>query len=147
MSVSFAGDANYLGCAAATDAVVTVQDAVAKITGGGWVSQGTGNTSFGFNVISDVTGLKGQLQVRSHGGKDRFHGNVVLSLNTTGNSGTWTGTGQWNGVSGYTFTVSVVDNGTSGKKGDTIAITITNGATTIISTGVQPLKGGNIVVH
>ena len=147
VTASFAGDSWYLGCTTPTDTLVTVQDAAAKITGGGWFSQTTGRTSFGFNVIRDVTGLKGQLQVRPQGAKNRFHGNVVLTLSSSGNSGTWTGTGEWNGAAGHTFTVSVVDNGTSGKKGDTIAITIKRGSTTVLSTGVQALKGGNIVVH
>ncbi len=149
VGVSFATDAYYLACGSALDTLVTVQDARAKITGGGWISQGTGNTNFGFNVIRDVTGLKGQLQVRSKGGKDRFHSTSVLTLNTSGNSGTWTGTGRWNNVTGYTFTVSVVDNGTSGKKGDTISIVIKSptNVTVFTTSGALPLKGGNIVVH
>jgi hypothetical protein len=149
VGVSFAGDDNYLACASAADTLVTVQSAAAKITGGGWISVGTGNTNFGFNVIQDVTGLKGQLQVRSRGGKDRFHSTSVLTLNTSGNSGTWTGTGRWNGVDGYSFTVSVVDNGTSGKKGDTISILIKSpsNVTVFTTSGASPLKGGNIVVH
>ena len=149
VGVSFAGDNFYLACASATDTIVTVQSANAKITGGGWISQGTGRTSFGFNVIRDVTGLKGQLQVRVRNGKDRFHSTSVLTLNTSGNSGTWTGTGRWDGTDGYTFTVSVVDNGTSGKKGDTISIEIKSptSVTVFTTSGPQPLKGGNIVVH
>jgi hypothetical protein len=149
VSVSFAGDDYYKTCASAADTIVTVEAANAKITGGGWISQGTGNTSFGFNVIRDVTGLKGQLQVRVKNGKDKFHSTSVLTLNSSGNSGTWTGTGRWNGVTGYTFTVSVVDNGTSGKKGDTISIVIKSPTNTTVFTtsGAQPLKGGNIVVH
>ena len=150
VGVSFATDAYYLACASATDTMVVVQAANAKITGGGWISQQTGNTSFGFNVIRDVTGLKGQLQVRVKNGKDRFHGTSVLTLNmTSANSGTWTGTGRWDGVAGYSFSVSVVDNGTSGKKGDTISIVIKNptNVTVFSTSGAQPLKGGNIVVH
>ena len=149
VSVSFATDDYYLACASATDTLVTVQSAAAKITGGGWISEGTGKTNFGFNVIRDVTGLKGQLQVRVRSGKDRFHSTSVLTLDTSGNSGTWTGTGKWNGVAGYSFTISVVDNGTSGKKGDTISILIKSptNATVFTTSGPTPLKGGNIVVH
>jgi hypothetical protein len=149
VSVSFAGDDFYKSCKSATDTLVTVQAANAKITGGGFVAQSTGNTYFGFNVISDVTGLHGQIQIRSKGGKNRFHGDVVLTLTTSGNTGTWTGTGSWNGASGYSFTVSVVDNGTSGKKGDTISIVIKSPSNAIVfsTSGAKPLKGGNIVVH
>lgn len=65
VGVSFAGDPYYLTCASAGTTMVTVESAKAKITGGGWISQQTGNTSFGFNVIRDVLGLHGQLQVRT----------------------------------------------------------------------------------
>ena len=149
VGVSFAGDNFYLPCASSADTLVTVAAANAKITGGGWISQGTGRTSFGFNVISDVTGLHGQLQVRPHGNKSRFHSTSVLTLTSSGNTGTWTGTGKWNGVNGYTFSVTVADNGTSGKKGDTISIVIKSptNVTVFTSSGPQPLKGGNIVVH
>lgn len=149
VGVTFAGDDFYLPCASSADTLVTVQAANAKITGGGWISQTVGRTNFGFNVIRDVTGLKGQLQVRVRNGKDRFHSTSVLTLNSSGNTGTWTGLGRWNGVNGYTFTVSVVDNGTSGKKGDTISIVIKSptNATVFTTSGPQPLKGGNIVVH
>jgi len=127
-----------------------VQSTSAKITGGGWISQQTGNTSFGFNVIRDVTGLKGELQVSVKDGLDGFHSTSVLTLNmTSANSGTWTGTGRWDGVDGYTFSVSVVDNGTSGKQGDTISIVIKSptNVTVFTTSGPQPLMGGNIVVH
>lgn len=149
VSVAFAGDAYYLPCATAEDTMVTVMAAGAKITGGGWISQSVGRTNFGFNVRSDATGYHGQLQVRTRSDQGRFHSTSVLSLTTGAHTGTWTGTGRWNGATGYTFTVSVVDNGTSGKKGDTISIVITSPTNAIVFTtnGAQPLKGGNIVVH
>jgi len=121
------------------------------VTGGGWIAIGTGRTSFGFNAIPIAGGgFKGQFQLRSNNGKNRFHGNVVSSLSASGNTATWSGTGSWNGQSGYTYTVSVVDNGSSGsKKGDTITITITSPSNLVVYTtgGSQVLKGGNITVH
>jgi hypothetical protein len=151
VSVSFAGDDFYLPCATVMDTLVTVQAAAAKVTGGGWISIGTGRTSFGFNAIPQAGSLfTGQFQLRSNNGKNRFHGNVVSGLSGSGNTATWTGTGSWNGQPGYTYTISVVDNGSSGsKRGDTISITITSPAgTTVYSTGgAQALKGGNITVH
>ena len=151
VGVSFAGDDYYLGCASAEDTLRHGRvGGTAKITGGGWISQRTGHTSFGFNVIRDVTGLKGQLQVRSKGGKDRFHSTSVLTLNTSGPPGTWTGTGRWNGIDRLLVHRSrVVDNGTSGKKGDTISIVIKSptNVTVFTTSGAQPLKGGNIVVQ
>jgi hypothetical protein len=149
VSTSFAGDDSYLPCQTATETLVTVESAAAKITGGGFVAQTVGNTNFGFNVITDVTGLHGQLQIQSKAGKNRFHSTTVLTLSTSGNTGTWTGTGRWNGTDGYTFSISVVDNGSSGKKGDTISIVIKSptNATVFTTGGPLPLKGGNITVH
>jgi hypothetical protein len=151
VSVSFSGDDFYLPCATATDTLVTVQAAAAKVTGGGWISIGTGRTSFGFNAIPIAGGgFRGQFQLRSNNGKNRFHGNVVSSLSGSGNTATWSGTGRWNGTAGYTYTISVVDNGSSGaKKGDTISITIKSPSNAVVYStgGPQTLKGGNITVH
>jgi hypothetical protein len=132
------------------NAVVTVQLAAAKVTGGGWTSISTGRTNFGFNAIPQAGGTyKGQFQLVSNNNKSKFHGKVVTSLSSSGSSATWNGTGYWNGQSGYTYTISVVDAGTSGKKGDTITITIKSPSnTTVFATGgAADLKGGNIVVH
>jgi hypothetical protein len=151
VSVSFAGDDFYLPCATATDTLVTVEAAAAKVTGGGWIAIGTGRTSFGFNAIPIAGGgFRGQFQLRSNNGKNRFHGNVVSSLSGSGNTANWSGTGRWNGQPGYSYTISVVDNGSSGsKKGDTISITITSPANVVVYStgGPQTLKGGNITVH
>jgi hypothetical protein len=148
LSATFAGDQHYLGCASTVDTIVTVSPVDYKVTGGGWVTQGTGRTSFGFNAKRDVTGLHGQIQIRL-ANKSKFHGGVVLTLTGSGTTATWTGSGKWNGVSGHTFTATVVDNGTSGKKGDTISLVVkTAGGSTVFTTGgALPLKGGNIVVH
>jgi hypothetical protein len=105
---------------------------------------------FGFNVLRDQRGLRGQLEVVNVGGATaRFHGLSVVSFTQSGNSARWSGTGRWNGVDGYTFTVSVVDNGTSGRNGDTISIVINNPSNVPVFTtgGPVPLGGGNIVVH
>jgi hypothetical protein len=149
IDASFAGDAYYKPCSTTTSTIVTVSPAQFKVTGGGWLSNSVGRTSFGFNAISDVTGLHGQLQVRTNA-KGNFHGNVVLTLTGTAHTAQWSGTGTWNGMRGYRYAVSVLDAGTSGKNGDTISITITNptGTSTVFTTGgAQGLKGGNIVVH
>lgn len=148
LNATFEGDDFYTGCSTTAETILTVSPAQFKVTGGGWISQGTGRTSFGFNAKSDVGGLHGQLQIRA-ANKAKFHGNVVLTLSGTGNNATWTGTGKWNGVSGHRFSVVVADNGTSGKKGDTINLVVkTSGGSTVFTTnGALPLKGGNIIVR
>ena len=144
----FAGDTNYAGCASATPTVLTVSAATAKATGGGWISNTTGRTSFGFNAVPAVTGPTGQLEVRTS--KGVFHGSVVTTLTGTKPNAQWTGTGKWNGVAGYRFSAAAYDSG-SGKGTDTLNVSILppgTGTTPVWSTnGPQPLKGGNLVVH
>lgn len=147
----FAGDDYYLESATGLDTLVTVQEAAAKVTGGGWTSISTGRTSFGFNVIPEATGFKGQFQLRAKADKSRFHGNTATGLVVSGNNAMWTGTGKWNGEEGYSFQVWVVDNGSSGgKKGDTIKVVIKDPSGAVVfttgSTAVA-LKGGNITIH
>lgn len=147
---SFAGDAYYLPCAAAEE-LVTVEAAApaGKVTGGGFVVA-DGRTSFGFNAMSDESGLRGQLQVRAPG-KHRFHGNAVTALSVSGTTATWSGAGRWDGVSGYTFTVTVQDNRNGGSRkastADWISISVRNAAGSLVWSTAGYLKGGNITVH
>lgn len=151
VSAAFAGDGYYLSCATPTDTLVTVQAAGAKVTGGGWTSVSSGRTSFGMNAIPQTDGTyTGQFQLRSKGGKNRFHGNAVSGFTSSGNTATWTMAGKWDGVTGYRLTVTVVDNGSSGsKRGDTISVVVRDagGSTVFTTSGAQLLKGGNITVH
>ena len=151
VSATFAGDAFYLDCETSADVLVTMAEAAAKVTGGGWISIAIGRTSFGFNAIPQADGTwRGQLQIRMRGGKDRYHAKSVSSLTVSRNTASWSGTGSWNGLPDYRYSVSVVDQGSSGgKKGDTIAVVITapSGAIAFTTDGAQALKGGNISVH
>lgn len=153
--VSFAGDAYYNGCAspsAPNDTLITVQAAGAKARGGGWFSN-PNRTNFGFNLIPEAGGTwKGQLQLRTNNGKGRFHGNNATAVTTpAANSVKWSGTGKWQGAPGYTYEITVVDNGSSGsKKGDTINVKIyptgSPNSPVYSSGGAKALKGGNITV-
>jgi hypothetical protein len=150
VTVSFAGDDYYKPCSTSADVLVTTQAAAAKVTGGGWISIASGRTSFGFNAIPEAGGLwKGQIQIRATNMKSNFHGTTVLTLSSLGNAATWSGAGYWLGQPNYSYSVSVVDNGSSSKKTDTISIVIKNSSGSIVYStgGAQLLKGGNIVVH
>jgi len=145
VTVTVTDDNGGIGTASIT---LVINDAATKVTGGGFITDG-GRTSFGFVATSQPdASLLGQLQVTTPG-KNRFHGATVSTLNVSGKTANWTGTGSWNGTSGYTFTVSVVDNGQGGKNKtpDTITITIRNAAHVVVFTTSGALKGGNIVVH
>ena len=132
------------------DVFVVISDNTVKVTGGGWITPGgSGRYSFGFVAKEDAAGLHGQLQIRAPG-KNRFHGNVVLTLSATGNTATWTGTGAWNGAAGYQYTVAVVDNRNGGGKKstpDTISLTVRTSAGTVVLSASGALKGGNITIH
>ena len=152
VSVAFAGDAFYNGCATAAETLVTVQQAGSKVTGGGWYVNDS-RANFGLNLIPQAGGLwKGQFQLRVTNSKAKFHGNLVsTAVDLAPNKVRWSGTGRWNGETGYTFEITVLDKGTSGKNGDTIDIKIyrtgSPGSPVYTSSGAKPLKGGNIVVH
>lgn len=152
VSVAFSGDDYYNGCGTAGETLVTVQAAGSKVTGGGWFVNGT-RANFGLNLIPQAGGLwKGQLQLQVTNTKSRFHGSTAISaVSLAPNKVRWSGTGRWNGVAGFTFEVTVVDNGTSGKKGDTIDIKVyptgSPGSPVYTSSGASPLKGGNLVVR
>ena len=82
---------------------------------------------------------------RARGQRFTFAGDVE-SVTGSGNSAMLTGTGSWNGASGYAFEVSVVDNADWGRLEDTIAVEIRNasGALVFTSAGPQILKQGDI---
>ena len=128
--------------------MVVVADESTKVTGGGFIVNG-GRTSFGFVVKNDGDGLHGQLQVRAPG-HHRFHGDAVTSLAVSDTAATWWGTGRWDGADGYTFEVSVVDNGQGHKKTtipDQFSVVIRDGSGAVVFSTSGPLKGGNITVH
>jgi len=119
-----------------------------KVTGGGFILDGTVKHSFGFNIHYDDNGnatMKGQLQFVAHDGSMNYHGNGVSSLEVTGNEAEFTGSGLLNGKEGYSYTVKVVDSGNPGRGKDTFSINITSNSFTYEYNG--DLAGGNITVH
>jgi hypothetical protein len=84
---------------------------------------------------------------RVRGERFSFTGDVE-SVTGSGNEATLTGTGTWNGTSGYSFEVSVADKGGWGRLTDTIEVVIRDpsGALVLTSFGPQVLKQGDIVV-
>jgi uncharacterized repeat protein (TIGR01451 family) len=133
---------------------VVVADQATKVTGGGFVTDG-GRTGFGFVAgPASAGGLAGQLSVHARGGVG-FHGGTVTTMTSVGNTATWSGTGRWStrgdGWSGgYTFTVSVADNGSGHgrqRTPDTIELTVWDGSGAVVLHAAGPLRGGNITVH
>jgi hypothetical protein len=141
------------GGTATVELSVVVAEKASKITGGGFVIDG-GRTSFGFVAKSTPkNGWQGQLQVNSPAG--RFHSSDLASLTTSGKSATWSGTGRWNGVDGYTYTVEVVDAGPAEGKGkgknatsaDIFRIIVRDPAGNVVLDTGGPIGGGEIQVR
>jgi len=128
--------------------MLTVAETGTKVTGGGWIRLGDAKLRFGLVAHPAGAGAKGEIQVRW--GTHRFHGKTVSGLVVTKPQASWSGTGRYAGVDGYTYVVTVVDNGNGGgktKTRDTFAIVIRDGGGTIVFSTSGPLGGGNIKIH
>ena len=81
------------------------------------------------------------------GTDDKFKALTIGSFSQSGNTASFSGDGEVNGASGYTYTVTFVDNGFPGRK-DTIEIVIKDGGGAVVfdSQGPQLLKTGNVTV-
>ena len=149
VTAAFAGDSHYTACSSPSADLLVVEDAAAKVTGGGFVTS-PGRVSFGFNAKSTPTGPTGQLQLRS-GGRDRFHGSTVTSLTVQGSTATWSGAGRWNGVEGATFTVTATDHRSGGPRrgssADTLSVQVRTASGAVVLTASGELKGGNLTVR
>jgi len=121
-----------------------------KVTGGGQIElpirhSKTGFGSFGFNIVQypEDPAPKGEIQFVDHEMMMLVHGHTMTSLFVWPDkrNATWTGECTINGISGYTFTVYVEDNGEPGKD-DVFIITLSTG----YSAG-GTLLNGNIQIH
>lgn len=99
--------------------------------------------TFGF-VAHYVEGAPGgNLQYTDHVSGMKVHGNVTgLSVDETTMTATFSGTAKIDGVDGYAYTVTVVDNGEPGRT-DTFSISVPAKAYSASGT----LTGGNIQIH
>ena len=107
------------------------------------------DVNFGFNVLSqDGNTFKGQLEYQDKrpGININLHSEQMTSLRILpdGKTGIFSGTATVNGVAGYSFTITVVDNGEPGKD-DTFRIVINGLSSTYDVSGT--LSKGNIQVH
>jgi hypothetical protein len=110
------------------------------VTGHGRFNTG-GKGQVQFTVSNDAVWLD-----RNSGKKFTFSGDVD-SVTGGGNTATLTGTGTWNGVSGHTFEITVVDVEPFGRLKDTIAVVIRGpGGEIVFENPATVLKPGDISV-
>jgi PKD repeat protein len=118
------------------------QPGVLKVTGGGSIPSGGGEANFGFNVKKPLGGSpSGHLSYDDKGRRVKVGSESVTSLSVSGNRATFGGACKVNKVSGFTYTVEVVDNGEAGTT-DTFLIRLSNGYE---ASGT--LTQGNIEIH
>ena len=110
-----------------------------EATGGGHITVGGKKANFGFDAESSVTGVTGSLSYQDKAGDVKVQSQSVSSLVVSGNRATIQGTCTVNKVSGFTFTVDVIDNGSGSS--DSFRIRLSNGYD---ASGT--LGGGNITV-
>jgi len=127
-----------------SSATSTIQSPHDFVTGGGWIQVSGDKGSFGF-----VAGYKGHdpspsgnLEYNDHGIGMQVKATDVLSYGGSGNTRTFSGDAEINGQSGFTYTVTVQDNGEPGAGQDTFSIQLSNGYS---ASGI--LGGGNIEIH
>ena len=122
-----------------------------KVTGGGCEIPSPGNSekkaNFGFVAQLKDGEPSGSLQFTDHATGMKVHSESIDTLTVLETNATFTGTAKVNGASGYTFTVSVEDNGEPGKGVDKFAISIRDSDEGITYSADATLKGGNIQIH
>jgi len=113
-----------------------------KATGGGSIPIGGDRAHFGFNASRQGTAAPtGNLSYDDKGGHVKVLSESITSLTVTGNRATFSGACSVNKVSGFTFTVDVIDNGDPGSN-DFFRIRL---STAYEKSGT--LSSGNIQVH
>ncbi len=129
------------GSATATVSVTATPVSQVDVSGKGVFNTG-GDGKVTFTLSSASVKL-----AQSSGRKFTFDGAVASVVGGAGTA-TMTGSGKWNGASGYTFEITVVDKGSPGyRKGDTITVVIRNpSGAPVFSWGPERLKTGDIRV-
>ncbi len=128
-----------------TFTVVTSGNTIGKVTGGG----GVGDSKFAFVAKSkDGKSFSGNLEFKDKPNKITLKSDSItsLSVDPTGKTATFSGTGTVGDKSGYVFKVSIADNGEPGKN-DVFSITIFDSKGNQIDSVSGILTLGNIQIH
>ena len=116
------------------------------MTGGGWIKVGSGKANFGFNAGFKPNSSTPEIHFNyiDHNSGMQMKA-TSISVYTRGDTATtrhMEGNAEINGVSGFTYSIDVADNGEPGQNTDSMKISVSNG----YSAG-GPLGGGNIQLH
>lgn len=127
------------GETASSEILIQVTAGSSSVTGAGHIPAGTKKANFGLDVSSTLGMASGTLRYHDHATKTRVDSSSISSVSRSGNSAVIRGSCSVDKREGFTFTVEVVDNGSSG---DTFSITVSNGYS---ASGT--LTGGDIDVN
>jgi hypothetical protein len=116
------------------------------ITGGGWIKVGNSKADFGFNAGYKPGSSSPEIHFNYIDHNSGMHMKAIsISVYAKGNTATTRhleGMAEINGVSGFTYSIDVADNGEPGRNIDSLKISLSNG----YSAG-GTLGGGNIQLH
>ena len=161
------------GASTTVDWMVVVYDPNAGfITGGGWIDVGAGSYSgdpsmsgranFGFNsqYKKGATVPTGETEFNFHVAQFKFHSSKYDYLVVSGYKAQYKGTGEVNGVPGYSFRLTAYDGDLMNPKGpDKFRIKITGPSGGVVfdnrvgksddvdTADPQQISGGSIVIH
>jgi len=116
------------------------------MTGGGWINVGNSKANFGFNAGYKPNSSTPEIHFNyiDHNSGMQMKA-TSLSVYRQGDTATtrhMEGNAEINGVSGFTYSIDVADNGEPGRNVDSLKISLSNG----YSAGGM-LAGGNIQLH
>lgn len=127
------------GETADTELLIQVNAGSSSASGGGHITVAGNKANFGFDVSSTLGMASGSLTYQDHGTKTRVQAKSITSVTRTGSRAVIKGTCSVDKQDGFTFTVDVTDNGSSG---DTFSISVSNGYS---ASGT--LTGGDVKVQ
>jgi hypothetical protein len=130
------------------DVCLQVRPAIlAAASGSGAVRTDTGLATFAFSVKRTALGSSGWTTLDD--GCNHFASTTTESLEVSGDRARWTGSGRWNGKSGYRYEVTAVAGhlGPKGRGGDTVEIIVRNSAGVVVDTVSGTVRQGDLTVR
>ena len=116
------------------------------MTGGGWINVGKSTANFGFNAGYKPGSSSPEIHFNyidhNSGMQMKATSISVYRQGDTATTRHMEGNAEINGVSGFTYSIDVADNGEPGRNTDSLKISLSNG----YSAGGM-LAGGNIQLH
>src|SRR5213594_4215748 len=116
------------------------------VTGGGWIKVGNSKANFGFNAGFKPNATTPEIHFNyidhNSGMQMKATSISVYKIGDTATTRHMEGMAEINGVSGFTYSIDVADNGEPGRNTDSLKISLSNGYT---AGGM--LAGGNIQLH